>query len=212
MRRGVFVLGIIVLAVVAIGAGLMSRGQPSTTPFTVVIDAGHGGEDTGAIGLQGLIEKDLVLTITKLIQIQSLNDAQLKISLSRSDDKYMAPNERMALANAQKASLYVSVHANYANDPLARGIETLIHTSPSAGSNDFAQLLQQKLVAATGAKNRGVKQAPLYIRSAQMPAVLVEVGFTTNPEEASKLQELTYQSQIAEVILAAAREFLSNSK
>jgi N-acetylmuramoyl-L-alanine amidase len=211
MRRGIFVLGIIILAIVAIGAGLMSRGQPPA-PLIIVIDAGHGGEDTGAIGLQGLIEKDLVLAIAKLIQIKSLNDSSLKILLSRSEDNYIAPNDRIAWANAQKANLYVSIHANYADDPLAQGIETLIHTTPSAGSKEFAQRLQQELTGATGAKNRGVKASPLYIRSAQMPAVLVEVGFTTNPEEASKLQALTYQTQLADVILATAKAYLTDRK
>jgi N-acetylmuramoyl-L-alanine amidase len=208
MRRGIFILGIIILALLGLGAGLLSRGQQPAPPWVVVIDAGHGGEDTGAIGLQNIIEKDLVLAITRIVQIQSLNDPQIKIVLSRPEDKYLSPQDRIQLANERKASLYLSVHANYANDPLAQGIETLIHTSTSPQSKEWAQLVQKNLTARTKAKDRGVKSAPLYLRSAQMPAVLVEVGFTTNPEEASKLQELTYQTLIAETILNTARLFL----
>jgi N-acetylmuramoyl-L-alanine amidase len=199
------------LALVAVGGwlgGSAILGQPPK-PWIIVIDAGHGGEDTGAIGLGELVEKNLVLDITKIIQIKALNDPQLKILLSRPEDKYVAPQERITLANLERAQLYLSVHANYAQDPFAQGIETLIHDAASPATEALAKLVQKRLSEQTRARDRGVKRAPLYIRDAQMPAVLVEVGFTTNPEEANKLQQLSYQTLIAEAILSAIREYLA---
>jgi len=211
MRRGIFILALLALAGLVGMSGWLggtpSLGQPPK-PFLIVVDAGHGGEDTGAIGLAGLIEKNLVLDIVRLIQIKALNEPKLKVWLTRQEDKYIAPKDRIALANEQKADLYISVHANYASDPFVRGIETLIHESASATSKAWAQVLQKKLIEETKAKSRGVKSAPLYLRDAQMPAALIEVGFVTNPEEANNLQQLTYQTAIAEAILAAVKEFL----
>ncbi len=115
------------------------------------------------------------------------------------------------MANRQKATLYLSVHANYAQDPFDQGIETLIHDAAGPATEALAKLVQKKLGEQTRARDRGVKRAPLYIRDAHMPAVLVEVGFTTNPEEASKLQQLPYRTLIAETILFAIREYLALS-
>jgi len=176
----------------------------------VVIDPGHGGKDPGAIGIGGLEEKNITLPIAQMVYLKSLNDPQLRVVLTRRDDEYSSPADRILAANRLGADLYVSIHANAFSSASVSGIETFVHETRSASSASYrlAEMLQQHVVSATGALDRGVKWEPLFIRRATMPAALVETGFITNPYEAKALQSISYQSKIADAILAAIREFL----
>lgn len=178
--------------------------------YTVVIDPGHGGKDPGAIGVGGLEEKTITLAIAQMVYLNALGDPDLRIVLSRRDDEYSFPTDRILEADRIGADLYVSIHANAFSDPSVSGVETLVpETEPQTSrSYKLAELLQQGVVAATGANDRGVKWAPLFIRRAQMPAALVEVGFVTNPLEARLLQRPSYEEKIAQGILTAIRQFL----
>jgi len=197
--------------VVALFSLALSAGGPTWSyRYTVVIDPGHGGKDPGAIGIGGLEEKSITLDIAKMVYLKSLSYPELRVILTRRDDTYTYPTDRVLTANRLGTDLYVSIHANAHSSPSASGIETLVHESKGKDTPCYhlAELLQRELVAATGAEDRGIKWAPLFIRRAQMPAALVEVGFITNPREARLLQTISYQSILAEAILDGILDYL----
>lgn len=205
---------IIALLLFAIGSLSICAGGPTLSyRYIVVIDPGHGGKDPGAIGVNGLEEKDITMSIAQMLYLKSLDDPQLRIVLSRRDDEYIYPTDRAVKANRIGADLFVSIHANSFSNESVSGVETLVHETQGAGtaSHRLAEMLQAKVVTATGAIDRGVKPMPLFIGKAKMPAALVEVGFVTNRMEAKYLQNLSYQSKIADAILAAIRQFLDES-
>ncbi len=211
-RRGRITVVLVVLFFCLVSSSLDAGDPVFSCWYTVVIDPGHGGIDPGAIGVGGIEEKGITLAIAHIIHIKALEYPELRIILSRQRDEYVDPSDRALAANKIAADLYISIHANAYTSSTISGIETLIHETNGMESLSFelAEMLQEKMVAKTGARDRGVKFAPLFIRRAQMPAVLVEVGFLTNHEEARLLRSLSYQSKIADAILEALLQFLHN--
>ncbi len=190
----------------------------SDPQWVVVIDAGHGGVDPGAQGPSGVREKEINLDIARMIEILALGDPEVKIILTRRSDQTLPLKERTNLANNLRAALYVSIHSNAHNDPRVQGIETLVADKLDhpmyAKSLQLAQAIQQQIMvrlAPLGISNRGVKKQPLYIRWAQMPAVIVESGFVTNSKSETQLQSLWYQAQIAEAVLAGIKTYLKKN-
>ena len=204
----------LVLLAIAISCLSLGAGGDGPTPsyrYLVVVDPGHGGKDPGAIGIGGLEEKDITMSIAQMVYLKSLNDPQLRILLTRRDDEYIYPADRILAANRLGADLFVSIHANSFSQASVSGVETLVHETQRTDSASYrlARMLQEHVVSATDAVDRGVKWAPLFIGRATMPAALVETGFVTNPSEARLLKSVSYQSTIADAILAAIREFLN---
>jgi N-acetylmuramoyl-L-alanine amidase len=186
-------------------------------PWLVVIDAGHGGVDPGAVGPNGVREKQINLEIARMIEILAWGDPEIEVVLTRRHDQTLQLRERTDLANRVKAALYVSIHANAHHDPRVQGIETLVADSTEhpmyANSLRLAQAIQQQIMSRlgrVGIANRGVKKQPLYIRWAQMPAVIVESGFISHPTGEKQLQSPSYQMQIAEAVLAGIKAYLKN--
>ncbi len=190
----------------------LSAGTKFTHKYRVVIDPGHGGFDPGCIGYSGTEEKDIILTISKMIYTQSTAEPEIEIYLTRKSDRYVEPYDRVEYAHQLAADLFISVHANAHSLEYVKGVETFIAEELNGyqinESKKLAKAIQKNLVYRTQAKDRGIRQAPLFIRKAHMPAVLVEVGFLTNPSEEVKLKRTSYQSQIAEGIIAGIKEFL----
>ncbi len=206
----------LVVMLVLILLGLVPLTPPATSAplrqFIVVIDAGHGGRDTGGVGWLGVKEKDIVLSIARLVELEAMGEPQLRIVLTRRTDVYIPLEERTALANRLGAALYVSIHTNIHSDWRVKGIETILPDTwkgQNWKSSLLAQTLQGALIAQLGSPDRGVKYQRLYLRWAEVPAALVEVGFLSNPEEALKLQSFAYQDRIARAILAGIKDFLS---
>jgi len=175
----------------------------------VVIDAGHGGKDPGAIGRDGAVEKTINLSIARLVSLLAAGDPRLRIVLTRSDDRFVELADRIAEAERWGADAFVSIHANAHSMPSVSGVETFIAErhgtlGPSAS---LARELQSAVSTSLGARDRGVKQASLFIGKATMPAALLEVGFLTNRNEARALQQLATQRRIAEAVLDAVCRF-----
>jgi N-acetylmuramoyl-L-alanine amidase len=179
--------------------------------WVVVIDAGHGGRDPGAIGRSGIPEKQITLEIARLIEIFSWADPQIEVVLTRRHDLTLSLRERIELANKLGAAVYVSIHANAHMNPGVEGLETLIHSSNHTQDLKLAHGIQRQLISRlslVGVRDRGVKQQPLYLRWAKMPAVIVETGFITHPLGEVRLRSLWYQAQIAQAILEGIKAFL----
>jgi N-acetylmuramoyl-L-alanine amidase len=205
----------------------------------IVIDAGHGGHDSGTLGYGGIEEKDVVLDVA--LRLGKLLHERLgaQIIYTRSDDTFIPLETRTAIANKAQADLFLSIHANSSRDESARGVETYylnfttqldalevaarenavsdqsIHQLSDlvkkialkdkiAESREFATDVQESLYSGLergnpGLKNRGVKKAPFVVLiGANMPSILAEISFVTNPNDARELEEPAYRERVAE--------------
>jgi N-acetylmuramoyl-L-alanine amidase len=192
---------------------------PPAAPFAVVvIDPGHGGQDSGTMKT-GLVEKELTLDVAHRVERQ-LQARGLVTVLTRADDTYVSLQDRAAIANSQPESVFVSIHFDEAGRAAATGVETyyaahpvslpervaswlpfLQRTSsepPNLESQSLATFIQESLVAHTQATNRGTRPQQFFvIANVRHPAVLVEGGFLTNKEEVIKLVNADYREQMA---------------
>ncbi len=222
--------------------------KPQQSP-TIVIDAGHGGKDPGALGLKGIREKDVVLKVARDVGGR-LQRAGYRVVYTRTDDRFLKLEERTIVANRENADLFVSIHANSAPNPKAFGIETyrlaratdkdsaavaarensmtgssdgdllddlltaLKLTNKANESTPLAQYVQKSIVNRLSPhwnpfRSIGVKGAPFYVLvGTEMPAILIEIGFVTNPVEAQRLRNDRYLGQLAEGITSGIQEFL----
>ncbi|MGB9757085.1 MAG: N-acetylmuramoyl-L-alanine amidase family protein [Candidatus Bipolaricaulaceae bacterium] len=196
---------LVVLLIAAMAfVAILSLGP--TPGVVVVVDAGHGGPDPGAV-VAGIQEKDLNLALALLVQ-EKAKTAGLRVVLTRNTDTYVDLVERVRMAEALGAVLYVSIHANYHRDQRVCGVETWVDTNASAESARLAEALQRALVVATGAQDRGLRRQTLYLRHTRLPAALVEVGYLSCPGEREKLLDPDYQGRIAEGIVRGILAYL----
>ncbi|MEG5163231.1 N-acetylmuramoyl-L-alanine amidase [Microcoleus sp. AT3-A2] len=169
--------------------------QVSNRRAVVAIDPGHGGRDPGAVGIQSIQEKEIVLDIS--FQVARLLEQQgVQAVMTRTDDSEIDLEPRVSLAERVDATLFVSIHANAINmsRPDISGIETYYFGS----GEDLARVIHGSILQGTGATDRRVRQARFYVlRKTSMPSVLVEVGFVTGAEDAARLSDPAYRSQMA---------------
>jgi N-acetylmuramoyl-L-alanine amidase len=205
----------------------------------IVIDAGHGGHDSGTLGADGIQEKDVVLDVALRVGKLLHDRLGAEIIYTRSDDTFIPLETRTAIANKAQADLFLSIHANSSQDASARGVETYylnftsdptaldvaarenavsdqsIHQLSDlvkkialkdkiAESREFAGDVEESLYAGlvkgnAGLKDRGVKKAPFVVLiGANMPSILAEISFVTNPKDAEQLQQPEYRERVAE--------------
>jgi N-acetylmuramoyl-L-alanine amidase len=215
----------------------------------IVIDPGHGGHDTGTIGPNGLREKDLVLEVGR--RLGKLLETRLgaDVVYTRRDDTFVPLETRTAIANQQRADLFISIHANSSGDPAARGVETYylnFTSSPDAlevaarenavseksiyelqdlvkkialkekieESREFAADVQQSLHSGLasknpGIRNRGVKKAPFIVLiGANMPSILAEISFVSNPGDEHRLETSEYRQRISESLYRGIAKYV----
>lgn len=173
--------------------------------FKVKGDAGHGDTDPGAIGPTGKKEKDFNLTMALKLEELFKNHPHIDFSLTRRTDVFLELKQRVKIANSQPADLFISIHANAASSS-ANGTETFYNRTTSA---PLAGVLQRHMLAATGFKDRGARYGNFaVIRDTKMDAVLLEVGFISNPEEEKKLFDNDFQNRVALAIAQGICEYL----
>jgi len=213
-KRGIVALSLlgaaIVAAVLVVVLTRPSGPEPDPAPvYVIALDAGHGGRDPGAV-VGDVLEKDLNLEIVE--RLQGLVDAEpdLVAKLTRTLDIFIPLEDRIGIAEEAGATIYISVHINSFDSPEAEGIETIVaDTRPlDDGSWILGELIQDGLVSATGARDRGTRSQESYTQRTEIPAVSAEVGYLTNPDEMAKLVDPEYQQTIAEGILAGIRQFI----
>src|SRR5580698_1890488 len=217
----------------------------------IVVDAGHGGHDSGTLGPGGIEEKDVVLDVA--LRLGKLLKQRLgaDVIYTRDDDTFIPLETRTAIANKAQADLFISVHANSSSDPSARGVETYyLNFTTSADalevaarenavsdqsihqlsdlvkkitlqdkiseSREFAFDVQQSLYSGledgnAGLKDRGVKKAPFVVLiGANMPSILAEISFLTNPDDAHQLRDPEYRERIAESLYLGVSRYVSS--
>jgi N-acetylmuramoyl-L-alanine amidase len=219
----------------------------------IVLDAGHGGHDTGAVGPGGLQEKDLVLDVTRRVARLLEDKLDVKVRLSREADQFVTLRDRTTYANRERADLFVSIHANAHRESASAGVETYFLSSEATDgaarqvaslensvvqlektparasgrldavkailwdlaqsefqqeSSRLAEVVQDSMTQSLRMPNRGVKQAGFYVLGgAAMPAILIEIGFVTNPKEERRLKESKYRDEIARAIFSGLAEY-----
>jgi N-acetylmuramoyl-L-alanine amidase len=232
--------------------GDRERERVQATPLRlIVLDAGHGGDDPGAVGPSGLQEKELALDVTR--RVARLVDDRLgvKVMLSRDGDYFVPLRDRTSFANRARADLFVSIHANAHRQAVSAGVETYFLSSEATDSearqvaalenrgaelespvargradvlqailwdlaqsefqtesSRLAEIVQDSMTQSLRIPNRGIKQAGFHVLGgAAMPAVLIEIGFVTNPREERRLKDSRYRDEIARAILAGLAEY-----
>ncbi|MEX2400534.1 MAG: N-acetylmuramoyl-L-alanine amidase [Rhodothermales bacterium] len=250
---GADALGEDVGVVDATGSGAGSRAVVGGTQWmlnTVVIDAGHGGKDPGALA-NGVREKDITLGVALKLGAYLEDLLGVNVEYTRDDDRFIELRDRGRIANEHDGKLFISLHANAAGSAAARGAETYflgMHKSDAARttmerensvvrfessqdeyenmteealirmeltqsaymrkSEQLSELIQEQFETRVHRRNRGVKQAGFYVLwGASMPAVLVELGFLTNPTEAAFLRSEQGQDYMASAIYRAVRAY-----
>lgn len=174
----------------------------------IVIDAGHGGKDPGAIGPAGTKEKDVALAIAKKVAAL-LKSAGIDAQLTRDSDVFVELNTRANKANAAKANYFVSIHCNSATSPQAHGTETYCYAKGAEGEK-LAANVQRALIKELKLADRGVKTANYAVlRETRMPAILVELAFISNPKEEALLRNELFQDLAAKAIAEGICEYLN---
>lgn len=176
----------------------------------IVIDAGHGGKDPGAVN-GSYTEKSIVIEVAKKVQ-NKLQSQGAKVIMTRTGDSYPSLGDRVEFSDKNYAELFVSIHTNAASAS-AQGAETYYDSSQNDNATESAELakeIQKQVVALAGMKDRGVKDNSFFvIRNQDIPSVLVELGFITNSEDLSKLIASQYQEIYAEAIYRGILNYYS---
>ena len=184
----------------------------------VVIDPGHGGHDNGA-SYSGILEKDLNLQISEKVAAIIRQSGHVKVYTTRNDDTFVSLADRASFAN-ELGDLFVSIHNNAVDvrrggNPATNGTETFYWTRPNAdpdsiNSRDAAEIFQRNIVGAIGSTDRGVRSSQFVVLSqTTIPAVFLEIGFMSNPDELQRLADPEHQQIVAEAIYASIREVFS---
>jgi N-acetylmuramoyl-L-alanine amidase len=238
-------------------AQLPAEGQPSLVRTLglkinrIVIDAGHGGHDSGTLGPGGIEEKDVVLDIALRLGALLKQKIGADVIYTRDDDTFIPLETRTAIANKAQADLFISIHANSSPDSAARGVETYyLNFTTSADalevaarenavsdqsihqlsdlvkkialqdkineSREFASDVEQSMYTGLedgnpGLKDRGVKKAPFVVLiGANMPSILAEISFLTNPDDANELRRPQYRERIAESLYRGVSRYVDS--
>ncbi|MCJ7544554.1 MAG: N-acetylmuramoyl-L-alanine amidase [Phycisphaerae bacterium] len=173
----------------------------------VVIDPGHGGKDPGATSVHGQEEKAVVLEVAQLVT-DGLLGRGVDAHMTRQDDRFIELEERSAIANRLRAELFVSIHADAARNRAARGFTVYVARQPGPASLAAADAIA-RLLQASGVPSRGRQEANYRVLvGTTCPAVLVELGYLSNADEAARLAVPGYRRQLADAIADAIAEYL----
>jgi N-acetylmuramoyl-L-alanine amidase len=180
----------------------LEQGKP-----VIVLDPGHGGNDPGAIGPNGIAEKNVTLAVSTYVR-QMLMDNGIVVIMARSDDSEILLQPRVDIANNNHADLFVSIHCNAMDGTSPIGLETYWRTPQSV---NFARVMHRNMVNNLPTNDRGIRKANFFvIHHTVMPSVLLEIGYITNPTEGVALGNPAYQKKIASAIYKGIKDYLNN--
>lgn len=186
---------------------------------TVVIDAGHGGSDPGKVGVGDVIEKEINLEIAKKTETL-LKKKKVEVIMTREEDRMMMPEDssaskaadmkkRVELINKETPQIAVSIHQNSYQDSSVRGAQVFYYSGSKEGE-EAAGIMQKSLLSLDAGNTRQPKANNTYylLRRTQVPTIIVECGFLSNPEEAANLSLDEYQDKVADAICQGILEFI----
>lgn len=178
----------------------------SSTP-RIVIDPGHGGKDPGATSKTTKVQEKALALKTSLNLRDSLVKKGYEVIMTRDADYYPTVPDRAVLANQMDADVFISVHYNSTTKPTVYGIETWAYNTPD--NNALAEALHRNIIGSTGARNRGVKDGRklIVLNTTKVPAVLLELGFLSNPNEARLVMQEHYQKTLVQAITKGVDDY-----
>ncbi len=225
-------------------ADLPLFGQPVSAIRTIAIDPGHGGEDQGTAGAGGLTEKELTLAVARRLKAVIEGRLGVRVLLTRDEDRRVPLDERTAVANNNKADLFISLHANASMRPAASGASIYVAAFDESArasarrapervtvfggglrdielvlwdlaqirhvdhSIEFARILEQEFGDRVPLGPRPLERAPFRVlESANMPAVMVEMGYLTNAAQEKQLADPNFQNAFAQAVYDAVLKF-----
>ncbi|MCI5804947.1 MAG: N-acetylmuramoyl-L-alanine amidase [Clostridium sp.] len=186
---------------------------------TIVIDVGHGGSDPGKVGIQGIKEKDVNLAIARYLKDYLIAEDYTVYMTRETDqglyDESVSNKKKSDLSNRiqflqkKNASCMISIHQNSYPDTIQHGAQTFYYEGREEDKN-FAQYVQDSLLAFDPSNTRQIKSNTSYyiLKNAQVPSILIECGFLSNPEETANLTDPNYQKQIAYAIAIGTCRYL----
>lgn len=191
-----------------------SNGESASQPalptddgkIIVIIDPGHGGRQSGAVSISGKYEKDFNLAVGLKVQALLQKHEDIQTVITRQDDTELSLQQRVEMAELNQADVFISIHGNKFTTADPNGIETLYSRMES---KTLADVLHTHIMPVAGLKDRGVKMVSLHVtRETSMPAVLLELGFMSNPTDEALMLTEDYQNRCAEAIVDGIIEFL----
>ncbi len=229
--RALSILGVVALSL-TLGFCIFLSGLPAATLPTVIIDPGHGGQDSGATeSTEALKENDLTLALARKLADVLESEGAARALLTRKEDQTLSLDERAGFANNRGGDLFISLHVGNSFRPSAQGF-SLYHWSPAfrdpvaspmtgpgvpwengqlpywGQSRRLAGLLKRELRQSLSWPSGGVIEADLYLlRRVAMPAVLLELGSLNYPPEAAELARPSFQEAVAHAAAEAVRQF-----
>ena len=186
---------------------------------TIVIDVGHGGSDPGKVGIQGIKEKDVNLAIARYLKDYLIAEDYTVYMTRETDqglyDESVSNKKKSDLSNRiqflqkKNAACMISIHQNSYPDSIQHGAQTFYYEGRDEDKN-FAQYVQDSLLAFDPSNTRQIKSNTSYyiLKNAQVPSILIECGFLSNPEETANLTDPNYQKQIAYAIAIGTCRYL----
>lgn len=226
-RKKKWLLALVLLGGCIYGSYTLSRRvagtQVKTEDVQVILDIGHGGSDPGKVGIGNLLEKEVNLQIG--LKVKRLLEAEnIAVKLTRETDagtgkdaggssKVEDMKARVALINELKPQIAVSIHQNSYQDPAVKGAQVFYYSHSDTGEK-FAAILQEELRRIDTENHRQIKENDTYylLKRTEVPTVIVECGFLTNPEEAEKLAGEDYQEQVAQAVTEGIKKCLREAK
>ncbi|RDW21796.1 N-acetylmuramoyl-L-alanine amidase [Oceanobacillus chungangensis] len=184
-----------------------ASGNHSFRNKTIVIDAGHGGHDVGAIGATGTYEKDFAYFTASELE-KELTSLGANVLLTRPEDDFISLASRSSYANYEDTDAFISLHYNsFPEQPTVSGVETYYYYDQY---ESLATYIQQGIINATNNEDRGASQGNFYvIRQTLKPAVLIELGFISNKEKEAQLQTTVYQRNLVSGIVEGIGKYFS---
>lgn len=220
----------VLFAIIGISLGVLFKISPysktfyNTPPTTVIIDPGHGFPDGGAVGINGTIESEINLQISKKLK-EVLEGKGISVIMTRSDDNGLSDTEssirsskkidmtkRLDIMKIPQAKLFVSIHMNFFPQSSVNGLR-VFYSEKHKKIKPLAEDIQEKMHKITGAKTTAVKAADktlFLMKNPPIPAILVECGFISNIDEEKKLNDDDYQSRLAWAIADAIEKYYLN--
>ena len=230
-RKISFIIGILLMTVVIISCwklmegiqkvlriGLETVGEVEKEEKVVILDAGHGGSDSGKVGINGAKEKEINLKITEHIK-ELLEKEGVQVVLTREKDEQLAESKvedlkcRVRMMNDTKPALAVSVHQNSYHEGNVFGAQVFYYRTSEEGKK-AAGIIQNALQQVNPENTKKIKANDTYyiLKKTEVPTIIVECGFLSNYEEAQKLITEDYQTAVAEAVAEGILSYIGNEK
>lgn len=191
-QRKTIILGLVIIMLLTSLTEAFAATQP-LSGIKIMVDPGHGGWDPGAVGANGLTEKQVNLQVSEALRNCLVEYGGATVKMTRTNDTYISLKSRVSMANSWNADRFISIHHNGSINSAHNGTAVYSSTKGSWQSHDLRNKVQNQLLTMTGLRDLGANTANFYVlNNTKMPAILTEASFITNPQEEAELRSPNY--------------------